>query len=307
MNQPPQSVEQMSNQLQVLQMQLAELEQIVAEREQTIQVLHFNGDRAQLILESSPDPIVLYDTSGRVEYINPAFTRTFGWTLDELRGQRLDFVPEKNQPETQNAIKQIYSGVQAVRFETQRYTKDGQIIDVMPSASLLYDRQGERAGLIVFLQDISERKQSERERAVLVAQVEAAEEHARRLNTPLIPVADGLVVLPLVGSIDQKRAQQALETILTGIGEHHAAIVIVDITGVPVVNLEVAATLLQAAQAARLLGARMLLTGIRPEVAQTLIGLGVDLGTIMTRSTLQSGIALALNEFNKPSGRFTAH
>jgi rsbT co-antagonist protein RsbR len=76
--------------------------------------------------------------------------------------------------------------------------------------------------------------------------------------------------------------------------ETHAQVAILDITGVPVVDTQVANALLRAAQAVKLLGAQVVLTGIRPEVAQTLVGLGVDLGDIVTRGTLQSGIAFAL-------------
>ena len=76
----------------------------------------------------------------------------------------------------------------------------------------------------------------------------------------------------------------------------HAKTAIIDITGVPVVDTQVASALLRAAQAVRLLGAQVMLTGIRPEVAQTLVGLGVNLGDIITRSTLQSGIAYAITQ-----------
>ena len=85
-----------------------------------------------------------------------------------------------------------------------------------------------------------------------------------------------------------------METLLEGIGEQHASIAILDITGVRVVDTQVANALIRTAQAAQLLGARVILTGITPEVAQTLVQLGIDLRSVATRSTLQSGIAYAL-------------
>jgi rsbT co-antagonist protein RsbR len=99
--------------------------------------------------------------------------------------------------------------------------------------------------------------------------------------------------MPLIGSVDSRRAQQVIETLLQGIAASGAQVAILDITGVPVVDTQVADALIRAAQAVKLLGAQVVLTGIRPEVAQTLVGLGTDLRGIVTRSSLQSGIAYA--------------
>jgi anti-anti-sigma regulatory factor len=126
--------------------------------------------------------------------------------------------------------------------------------------------------------------------------IRSQEAALRELSTPLIPIADEVVVMPLVGSLDSRRAQQVIETLLVGVAELRAQVAIVDITGVPVVDTQVANALVQAAQSVRLLGAEVVLTGIRPEVAQTLVGLGTDLQTIITRATLQSGIAFALRK-----------
>lgn len=118
----------------------------------------------------------------------------------------------------------------------------------------------------------------------------------RELSTPLIPVSDEVLIMPLIGMIDALRAQQILETLLQGVADRRAKTVIMDITGVQIVDTHVANALIQAAQAVRLLGARVVLTGIRPEVAQTLVGLGVDLRAIVTYSSLQTGIANTLRQ-----------
>src|SRR4051812_29938399 len=111
------------------------------------------------------------------------------------------------------------------------------------------------------------------------------------MQLPLLAVSDHAVVMPLLGAIDSPRAQQGIETLLEGITAYGANIAILDITGVTVVDTQVANALLRAAQAARLLGARVVLPGIRPEIAQTLVGLGANLSEVVTRSSLQSGIA----------------
>ncbi len=113
------------------------------------------------------------------------------------------------------------------------------------------------------------------------------------LSTPLIPVSDAVVAMPLIGALDTRRTQRALDVLLAGVMERRARVAIVDITGVPVVDTQVANALLRAAQAVRLLGAMVVVTGIRPEVAQTLVGLGVSFDSIVTRSSLQSGIVYA--------------
>ena len=115
-----------------------------------------------------------------------------------------------------------------------------------------------------------------------------------QLSTPLIPINEDILVMPLIGTIDSRRAQKMMETLLQGLVAHHARAVILDITGVPVVDSAVAQGLLRAAQAAQLLGAQVVLTGIRPEVAQTLVGIGANLRGIVTYSTLQNGISAAL-------------
>ena len=124
--------------------------------------------------------------------------------------------------------------------------------------------------------------------------IEAQKAIVRELSTPLIPITDRVMVMPLIGTIDSTRAQQIMETLLASLAAHDTQVVILDITGVSIIDTMVANALIEAARAARLLGGQVMLTGIRPEVAQTLVGLGVDLRGIRTHSTLDRGIAAAL-------------
>jgi anti-anti-sigma regulatory factor len=147
------------------------------------------------------------------------------------------------------------------------------------------------------LYDVMERELTERKRAEAINQAHV--DRLRELSTPLMPISDDVVAMPLVGAIDTWRAQQIMEELLQGIAHHHAQIAIVDITGVAVVDQHVAHALVRTAQAAQLLGAQVVLTGIRPDVAQTLVTLGVDLGSLVTRPNLQSGIAYALGTHHR--------
>lgn len=118
----------------------------------------------------------------------------------------------------------------------------------------------------------------------------------RELSTPIIPVAEGILVLPLVGTIDSRRASEINERLLEGIAEHQAEIVIIDITGVPMMDTSTANLLLMTARAANLLGSRIVLCGIGAEIAQTITHLGVELRGLTTLANLQTSISYALGE-----------
>ncbi|MGV3487468.1 MAG: STAS domain-containing protein [Tuberibacillus sp.] len=114
------------------------------------------------------------------------------------------------------------------------------------------------------------------------------------LSAPLIPVIDKIAVMPLIGSIDTERARYIMENVLNGVIAHRAEVVLIDITGVPIVDTVVAHHIIQVQEAVRLLGAECILVGIRPEIAQTIVQLGIGLGQFPTRSTLQKGMEYAL-------------
>lgn len=113
------------------------------------------------------------------------------------------------------------------------------------------------------------------------------------LETPVLQVWDGILALPLVGSLDTARTQEMNEALLQRIVETGSEIVILDITGVPVVDTAVARHLLETVAAARLLGAEVLIVGLSPRTALTLIHLGLDLAGVTTRTTMAKGLQLA--------------
>ncbi len=177
------------------------------------------------------------------------------------------------------------------RYEYQMQI-DGQMRDYEARMTFSGD------DVLIMIRDITEQRQAERERQTIALQeqiIEAQQAILHELSTPLLPIADGVVAMPLIGAIDTSRAQRIMETLLTGIADYQATIAIIDITGVKVVDTQVASALLRTAQAAGMLGAQVVLTGIRPEIAQTIVYLGADLRGIVTKATLQEGIAYALS------------
>lgn len=125
----------------------------------------------------------------------------------------------------------------------------------------------------------------QRERTIRLQQ-----EAIRELSTPALQVREGLLILPIVGVIDSTRARQLTEQLLRAIRSARAKVVVMDITGVPNVDSRVASHLVQTVEAARLMGAVVIVTGLSPEIAQTLVILGVDLGKMTTAGDLQGGI-----------------
>lgn len=121
----------------------------------------------------------------------------------------------------------------------------------------------------------------------------------QELSAPLIPVMDRITVMPLIGTIDTERAKLIMENLLEGVIKHNSEVVLIDITGVPVVDTMVAHHIIQAAEAVRLIGSTCILVGIRPEIAQTIVNLGIDLGKFPTKSSLRKGFTRALEITNR--------
>lgn len=115
------------------------------------------------------------------------------------------------------------------------------------------------------------------------------------LSTPVVQLWERILTIPLIGTLDSVRAQEVMENLLNSIVEHRAEVVIVDITGVRVVDTQVAQHLLRTAAAVRLMGAESIISGISPKIAQTMVELGVDVGEITTRPTIRAALALAMN------------
>lgn len=235
---------------------------------------------------------------GTIAAINEAACQQLGYTRDEFLAMTVFDLDPAYPLEAWDGF---FAHKGSVIIEGQHYTKAGRRVPVEISANYM-QYNGEEYSL-AFVRDISERKRTEEERSQLQAQVIEAQRAAlHELSTPLIPVADGVVVMPLIGSMDSARAQQVMETLLEGVATHRATIALLDITGLPVVDTQVAHALVRAAQAVKLLGAQIILTGIRPEVAQTLVGMGADLSGIVTLNNLQKGIVHALQQQHVTAG-----
>jgi PAS domain S-box-containing protein len=243
-----------------------------------------------------PLGLALSRMDGTLVDVNPAYAQIVGRNVSETLGLTYwEITPERYADQEQVQVRNLMTIGRYGPYEKEYIHKDGHLVPVRLSGQIV-ERQGERF-IWSSVEDISESKLAEEalRRSLVQDEIIRAQEAAlAELSTPLIPFSDRVVVMPLVGAVDSRRAQQVIDTLLSGIANTRAQVVILDITGVAMVDTQVANGLLRAAQAVKLLGAQAVLTGIRPEVAQALVGLGVDLSGIVTRGTLQSGIAFAI-------------
>jgi rsbT co-antagonist protein RsbR len=134
--------------------------------------------------------------------------------------------------------------------------------------------------------DLSEREQT----------IQLQSRVIRELSTPVLPVLDDVLVMPLVGAIDSLRAAQITERLLEGVSASQSSLVILDITAVPMVDMSIAQHLLGAVRAVGLLGARCVLVGVRPEVAQALVSIGADLSSLSIQRDLKAGLLYVLRQ-----------
>lgn len=249
----------------------------------------------QAVINHSPAIVFAKDRLGRYILANRRLCEVFGRALEDILGRTdHEFFPAEACARVMERDLEVAQTGKTIEFEEQLPFRDGALALSIVKFPL-FDERGEVYAVGGISSDVTERHRLAAERDAMQRQVLAAQQAAlRELSTPLIPLAEGVLVMPLIGSIDTGRAAQIMDTLLTGISAQNAHTALIDITGVRLVDTHVAHALLQAARAARLLGAQVLLTGVRAEVAQALVHLGADLSGLTTLSTLQLGITRAL-------------
>jgi anti-anti-sigma factor len=271
---------------------------IVTESRQTIEALANSQRRIELLVQSSGQIIYDYAVATGEMTWSGAVEPVLGFRPDEMEGGIArwgELIADEDAMEVFRMMEDAERACASFGVEYRLRRKDDSYVWVFDRGFFLPGEDGRAERMLGIMQDITERRETEQRRNEVQETVIAAQQATlRELSTPLIPLRDDIVVMPLVGALDSSRAQQIMETLLEGVARQGARAAILDITGVSIVDTQVANALLQAAQAVRLLGAQVVLTGIRPEVAQTLVGLGVDLEAIVTCATLQDGIATVM-------------
>jgi rsbT co-antagonist protein RsbR len=273
--------------LERLRLRVTELEAAAAVSDELRKKLTQAETHAQVFVKHLPISAALLDRDMRYILVSDAWWSNLRVDGNHIIGQNhYDLFPEISE-EWKEIHRRCLDGAIEEREEDPFHRADGRVDWLRWVVMPWHTSTGEIGGLFMFTEVITERKRLQNE-------VEAQAAALRELSTPIVPISDDVLVMPLVGTLSEERSQQIMEQLLGRIVEEQAQTAIIDVTGIPVVDTFAASSLIQMAQAARLLGADVVLTGIRPEVAQALVTQDVDIGSIVTRRDLQSGVAWAM-------------
>jgi rsbT co-antagonist protein RsbR len=256
-------------------------------------------ERWRTLAELAPLPLAVH-RNGILLWANAAAARLFGGTVPEqfVGTNVLDRVHPDDLPTVMERVRRGKLSDDVLPPLEERVLRlDGTLAYVEVSAQpIAFD--GGRA-MQVALIDVTARKmaeEAERRNAAQAEVIRAQEDMLRALSTPIIPLGEGALVMPLVGRVTGERAERILEALAEGVVAQQARVAIVDVTGVPAMDAAVADALVRTARAIRLLGADVVLTGLGPAAARALVEIGADLGGIVTRGTLRDGIVHALEQ-----------
>ena len=231
--------------------------------------------RAQAVIE--------FDLEGNVIDANPNFLRIFGYSLDEVVGQHHRIFCERSYAASPDYA-EFWRNLGKGEFdcaEFKRIKKDGSEVWLQASYNPIFDMDGNPFKVVKFATDIT-------------AEVQRRSLALLEMSTPVTKIWDGVLFAPIVGIVDSKRAVDIMDKSLSSIVANRAHTLMLDIGGVSVVDTAVADHLIKIAKAAVLMGCRTTISGISPAIAQTVAELGIDLGSIQTTSTIETGLREAI-------------
>jgi PAS domain S-box-containing protein len=245
------------------------------------------ADYTRSLIEASLDPLVTIAPDGKITDVNAATESITGCSRTKLIGT--DFSNYFTDPEkARDGYQQVFREGQVRDYPLELRHLDGRVTSVLYNASVYRDETGSVVGVFAAARDITERKLAEE-------RIRQQSREILELSTPVMQVWEGVVAVPLIGCLDSQRTQQFMERLLDRIVETNSPVALVDIMGVPTIDTQTAQHLIETITAVRLLGAQVVLTGVRPAIAQTLVHLGIDLSGITTRSSMAAGLLVALD------------
>jgi PAS domain S-box-containing protein len=233
--------------------------------------------------------VIRLDGNGLVQFWNPGAVKMAGYAADEVIGQHLSMFYLEDDVRAGLAEREMASAARdgSLEVEGWRIRKDGTRFWANVVLSRIRDDQGVLTGFVQVARDLTERREQEQ-------LVQRQRDEILELSTPVIQVWDKVLILPLIGTLDSLRAARLTESLLERIALDQAEVVILDVSGVPAIDSGVARHLLKTVEAARLMGTASILSGVRPETAQSMVHLGVELGSLRSRTSLRDALQLAL-------------
>jgi PAS domain S-box-containing protein len=220
-----------------------------------------------------------------------------GYTADEAIGQHVSIFYTEEDKSSGLADRELLTARETGRFEFEgvRVRKGGEPFWASVILAPITDVDGALTGYVKVTRDMTERRDQE-------LRLERQRQEIMELSTPVIQVWDGVLVLPIIGTLDSSRAARLTQGLLERIATSQAEIAILDISGVPTIDTQVAQHLLKTVQAASLMGTVSILSGVRPETAQAMVHLGIDIGQLKSRNQLRDALQLALRMLHERNG-----
>src|SRR2546430_207466 len=244
----------------------------------------------QQMIDSITDyEVIRLDENGLICSWHPGAEQLTGYTASEIVGRPVSIFYTEEDIAAGRLEQELYTARETGRCEIEgcRVRKDGSRFWASVSITPIRDREGALVGYVKIARDLTERREQEQ----LMAR---QRDEILELSTPVIQVWDKILVLPLIGTLDSLRAARLTEGLLERIAQDQAEVVILDISGVPAIDTDVAQHLLKTVEAARLMGTASVLSGVRPETAQAIVHLGIELGSLRSRNSLRDALQLAL-------------
>ena len=232
-----------------------------------------------------------FNMDGTVITSNDNFLNVLGYSLEEVKGKHHRMFCEEDYANSTD-YKEFWEKLNQGEFnsgEYKRIGKNGGEVFIQASYNPILDLNGKPMKVLKIASDVTEQKRLEAERTKQAALI-------MEMSTPVMRLWDSILLLPIVGLVDSKRAQLIMETVLQKILDYQAKVIILDIQGVPAVDSAVANRLIKVTKATRLMGCTCIVTGISPEISQALVNLGIELTDILTQSTLKDGVSTSLEK-----------
>lgn len=240
-----------------------------------------SGTPFREMVESAPVGLFRVDESGDVLYANDALSDMLGFdSTEQLTSEdaQLQYVDSEARDEFYRTVEEDGS---VDGFEIELITAAGETVDLLLTGSF---EDGVITGYARDVTDLFDLRRKAEEQAEAIGE----------LSTPVVQIWDGITLATVIGTLDTERAQQLTEQLLTEISDMNSQVALIDITGVPSIDTATAQHLIDTVSAVTLLGSEVIITGINPEIAQTLVHLGISMSDIKTKSSLSEGLEHAL-------------
>jgi methyl-accepting chemotaxis protein len=234
-----------------------------------------------------------FSMDGTVITSNNNFLNMLGYTLEEVQGKHHGIFCEPSYVES-HEYSEFWAKLNRGEFDSGEYKrigKNGREVYIRATYNPIFDLSGKPIKILKIASDVTDQKRQAEITAKQAALI-------MDMSTPVMRLWDNILLLPIIGLVDSKRVQSIMETALQNILNFQAKVLILDVQGVPAMDSSVANHIIKVTRATKLMGCTCIVTGISPEISQALVNLGIDLGDIMTQSSLKAGVNSALKSIN---------